>query len=584
MSKAQEINQNRMVAFLAIVGLLFFYKIAVWDPYFAPPAPPTENSESQKAAAPKKVPQAEMPRALQTAKAPVNSPETALPEQTQKPEPVTAVSLDKAGSVSAKTDFLHADISLLGGRLRSLELTNYRANIQRDSPYLDLVENGGKIPYPLGVISGKVDDASVLYRVRAATGSLKKKQGSTFTLEGERGGLELVGTLPDGRTIEKTFTFRQGGYLTEFFVKLSAPAPDASKLQVVFTKTVEDDSRLLNDNTSGFAWFDGSSSDRELYSGAMPQGEIVPQAIWAGFSDKYFAELLISDQTPSSVIIGGQAPNYYVQASGGDVSARFLLYTGPKRFNDLQKLGFELQQSIDLGWASVVAVPLMDLLEFFHKLFGNWGLAIIALTIVVKSALYPLTATSHKSMKAMQDLAPEMKRIQEQVKDRNEQQMQMMALYKKHNVNPLGGCLPMVLQLPVFIGLYYGLLSSIELRHAPFAFWIRDLSAPEELMLFGVPIPLMVILMVLTMLVVQWTTPTTANPAQKRMMLVIPIVFGFFFATFPAGLTLYFLVNNLISIGQTKGLQSTGKLHPLAITGIVSLAIMTLAMILVWLG
>jgi len=190
-------------------------------------------------------------------------------------------------------------------------------------------------------------------------------------------------------------------------------------------------------------------------------------------------------------------------------------------------------------------------------------------------------------MKAMQDLAPELKRIRESVADKQEQQLQMMALYKKKGVNPLGGCLPMVVQLPIFIGLYFGLRVSFSLRHEPFAFWINDLSAPEYLNVAGVGIPVLVVLMVLAMIFQQQTTPTPSmDPAQKKIMMLMPFMMGtfFFIWAFPAGLTLYWLTSSVISIGQQKGLQSDLKISALQLTLLVSAATFIIALIMALVG
>ena len=216
----------------------------------------------------------------------------------------------------------------------------------------------------------------------------------------------------------------------------------------------------------------------------------------------------------------------------------------------------------------------------FYGIFGNYGLAIVTLTILVRLALYPLNSASFKQMKAMQDLKPEMDRIREEFKDKQEQQMQLMALYKKHGVNPLGGCAPVLLQMPIFLGLYSALMLAVELRHAPFAGWIVDLSAPEKLMVLGVGVPVMVILFVVSMMVQQWTTPSQMDPTQKKVMMAMPLALGFMFAKFPSGLTLYWLTSNLISIGQQKGLylsHDSGKASALKITLSVSVVVFVLA-------
>jgi YidC/Oxa1 family membrane protein insertase len=184
-------------------------------------------------------------------------------------------------------------------------------------------------------------------------------------------------------------------------------------------------------------------------------------------------------------------------------------------------------------------------------------------------------------MKAMQDIQPEIKVLRERVKDPTELNQETLALYKKRGVNPVGGCLPMMLQIPVFLGLYNALLNAMELRHAPFALWITDLASPERLEIFGIGVPVMILIMGVTMFVQQWTTPTTADPAQKKAMMLMPFMFTgmFIIFPFPSGLVLYWLVNNLISIVQQVYLRGSSKASPLQATIIASVAIFGLGYI-----
>ncbi|MDH3382579.1 MAG: membrane protein insertase YidC, partial [Deltaproteobacteria bacterium] len=232
-------------------------------------------------------------------------------------------------------------------------------------------------------------------------------------------------------------------------------------------------------------------------------------------------------------------------------------FMGPKEYNLLAATGKDMEKLVDYGWFSLLAMPLVWLLTIFNRLTGNYGIDIIILTILIKIAFYPLTKKSMASMKKMQELGPVMKQIKEKYKDdKARQQQETMNLYKTYKINPLSGCLPMVLQIPVFIALYKGLLVAIELRHAPFMLWINDLSAPEHLWDLSVagytlPIRLLPLLMGISMFVQQRMTPSGGmDPAQQKMMLFLPLIFTFMFWGFPTGLTIYWLANNLLSIGQ----------------------------------
>jgi YidC/Oxa1 family membrane protein insertase len=223
----------------------------------------------------------------------------------------------------------------------------------------------------------------------------------------------------------------------------------------------------------------------------------------------------------------------------------------------LNEAGHSLRKALDLGMFTFVALPLLHFLRFLYDYIGNYGVCIIILTVLIKVLFFPLTKKSFESMKAMQKLQPEMQKLRERLQDKPEEMnREIMELYRRHKVNPLGGCLPMLLQLPVFIGLYSALQNAIELRHAPFVGWITDLSAPDRLGTLHLPfvehpgVPVLTLVMGATMFIQQWMTPSAGDPAQQRMMMVMPLIFTFMFINFPAGLTLYWLVNNILTIAQ----------------------------------
>lgn len=220
------------------------------------------------------------------------------------------------------------------------------------------------------------------------------------------------------------------------------------------------------------------------------------------------------------------------------------LYAGPQEQDKLAKLAPGLDLTVDYGWLTVIAVPLFWVLSWFHEWVGNWGIAIILLTVLIKLLFYPLSEASYRSMAKMRVLAPKMQRLKEQYgNDRQRMQQAMMELYKTEKINPLGGCLPIIVQIPVFIALYWVLLASVELRHAPLMLWIQDLAAPDPW--FVLPI-----LMGATMIIQTRLNPEPPDPVQAKVMKIMPIAFSIFFFFFPAGLVLYWLVNNVLSIAQ----------------------------------
>ncbi|WP_300271582.1 membrane protein insertase YidC [Halomonas sp.] len=231
-------------------------------------------------------------------------------------------------------------------------------------------------------------------------------------------------------------------------------------------------------------------------------------------------------------------------AAEGEARLGATLYMGPKVQDYMESVAPNLKLTVDFGWLWFIANPLFWLLDKIHDVIGNWGWSIVLLTILVKAALWPLSAKAYKSMARMRKLGPEMQRLKEQYgDDRQKMSQEMMKFYQKEKINPLGGCLPILVQMPVFIALYWMLLESVELRHAPFMFWIQDLSVKD-------PFFILPILMGASMFVQQMLNPTPPDPMQAKIMKMLPIVFTFFFLWFPAGLVIYWVVNNIISIAQ----------------------------------
>lgn len=282
---------------------------------------------------------------------------------------------------------------------------------------------------------------------------------------------------------------------------------------------------------------------------------------WIAQEDKYFFAALVPLTPMEEARVWKQNNDSLLIAfKGKPTTNSFILYAGPKEYDRLKTLKVGLEHIIDFGFFSVIAVPLFWTLKLFYKFFGNYGWAIVLLTIIIRIPFIPLVNKSQKSMKKMQELQPRLAEIKEKYKkDPQRMQKEMMGLYKKYKVNPLGGCLPMLLQIPVFFALYKILLIAIELRGAPFILWIKDLSAPDTLfghipswfpLIGGFAIGPLPILMGITMIIQQKMTPTSMDPAQNRMMMFMPIIFTFLFLNFASGLVLYWLMNNVFSISQ----------------------------------
>jgi YidC/Oxa1 family membrane protein insertase len=281
---------------------------------------------------------------------------------------------------------------------------------------------------------------------------------------------------------------------------------------------------------------------------------------WIAQEDKYFFASLVPLTSVEEARTWKLKDSAITAFKAKPGTNSFILYAGPKEYDQLKTLRVGLEYIVDFGFFSIIAHPLFWVLKLFYQLTGNYGWAIILLTIIVRIPFIPLVNKSQKSMKKMQEIQPRMAEVKEKYKkDPQRMQKEMMELYKTHKVNPVGGCLPMLLQIPVFFALYKILLISIELRSAPFMLWIKDLSAPDTLfgniplafpLIGGFALGPLPILMGVTMLIQQKMTPTSLDPAQNKMMMFMPIIFTFMFLNFASGLVLYWLMNNVFSISQ----------------------------------
>ncbi len=566
MSVATENTDNKKgLALFLFLFLAYIYKEMVWDPYFEQDL----KLKQQQTAANNPALNEAQKATIQNNPNVLHSPTEANVIAAKNANLASDQQIKSGGELVFETTKMRVNVSLLGGRLTEILLKDYNSQLA-SLEKLNMVDHLEYETYPFAVYSGNQSDEGVSYRV----------------VSNELNTLVLEGTLADGRKIVKTFSFNPDTYFINFAAKLDRAPVDLSKAVVEWTKVIPPNSASLLDpyNKSGYVWFNGQKVERADFHSLKSDVVNLDNADWVSMSDKYFMASLISNQGPTAAKVLRTGDLYRLRLYGTDTEIRATAYIGPKNYQDLINAGSGLERNIDFGKTAVIAVPLLNLLHILYNFFGNYGLAIVLLTIIVKFALYPLTASSFKQMKAMQDLAPEIQKLKDSGKDKQQQQMDIMQLYKTKGVNPLGGCLPMFLQLPIFLGLFSVLSLDIQLRHAKYALWIHDLSAPDRLMLGGHGIPVMVIIFVITMLIQQWTTPSTMEPSQKKAMLIMPVVFGFMFAGMPAGLTLYYLTNNFISIAQQKGLKATSKGSALKLTVGVSALVFLLAFILTKIG
>lgn len=450
------------------------------------------------------------------------------------------------GTVVVDTDLTRTTITTRGGRLLSLELKAYKQTAEPSSPPLNLVATGEMLPLVLQLTGGQ-SDASVQYSSETST---LRVQGS------ERQEVVLRGTLTDGRAIEKRFTFQGDSYEFEVAARVTETAP--SELIVPMHPP-------LDPTGIGYETAVALQGTKYVYhavtSITAEEPLQLPQATWAGFATHYFLTAIVPLSGPSEAVFslaGKSVPVLRQVATTGN--AAFSVYAGPKDEASLERAGHELSRALDFGYFWFAAIPLLHALRFLNRVFGNYGVSIILLTTAVKVVTIPLTQSTFRHMREMQKLQPQMTKLREKYKDDPAgMQKEMMELYRRHRVNPFSGCLPMVLQIPIFIGLYNTLSGAIELRHAPFALWIGDLSSPDRLMVGGIGIPVLTLLMGGTMLIQQWLTPQQGDPTQQRIMMLMPLMFTFMFINLPSGLVLYWLVNNVLTIAQQYWMLRTSK-------------------------
>ena len=526
-----------------------------------------------------------------------NSPVPNLPNQAVTPAltdtqeevftPPTLSEVINSPQYLIETDLVKVQISSLGGRITSFKLKQHKKKLDDKSP-LELVSVEKGSIYPLSLKVGGYDDSNVNYSVAGATANIPVKDNAYRVTGTKEFTLKLTGQLPNGAELTKSFTFEGHSYLFELKANSSIKTQDDSKIWLGWNQEIDFNDRAEALDPKSFSFLDKQDEfDIEPVLKIEPGLHKASALNWISIGGKYFMATILplSPDAQTAIIrtdLGDKVETFTITAEGTNKDGSYKIYIGPKEYNSLQDLGYDLHRTINLGIFAFLAHPLMWCLNFFYSFIGNYGLAIILLTLSIKIIFLPLTKASMTSMKAMQDLQPEIKALRERVKDPTQLNQEMMALYKRRGVNPMGGCFPILIQIPVFLGLYNGLLNSIELRHSPFALWINDLSAPERLYILGVPVPVMIIIMGLSMFIQQWTTPSAMDPTQKKVMMLMPVMFTVMFIIFPfpAGLVLYWLVNNVISIIQQVFLRSDRKVTPFGATMIASFAIFCFGYIL----
>ena len=458
------------------------------------------------------------------------------------------------------TDLYTAMFSEEGGVLTSFVLKEYKEVNRADSPGMQIIRLDGSQGYPLGFSWGDVVPKTIFYR----------SDRDAVTFQDNKAKLVLKGEL-NGLEIERTYRFSKDSYFVSLIIRVknvsSGVLQGAATLHQFGSPAVEDSlaKRFL---FSGPAYY-AAGSLVEIDGDEFEKGPltVTGQADWIACECNYFMNAVLLEP--------GSMESLIVQSAGSDVvemtvvgtpdtlqpgeveTYTYNLFIGPKKLKLLKASGFNLDKAINYGWFDSIARPTLSLLNFFYGIVHNYGIAIILVTIIFKAALWPVTRKGMHSMKNMQKLQPEMARLKEKYKtEPAKRNLEVGKLYKNNKVNPLVGCFPMLLQMPIFFALYEVLFMAVELRHAPFMLWINDLSAPDRLYLgFDIPyiggLPVLTLLMGASMFLQQkMTTPSTVSSTQAKVMLFLPVLFTFMFVNFASGLVLYWLVNNLLTILQ----------------------------------
>ena len=485
------------------------------------------------------------------------------PESTTESATVAAnpaAPLDQGRLIKVTTPVLEVWIDKLGGDLVRVQLPKFPVTIDRPDVHYQLLDNSQGRTY--------VAQSGLIGRDGIDKGSsrpLYTSSQSEYSLS--ESGSELLVTLntsQNGLQVAKSFRFTPNDYLVDLSYRVENATAE-SKQAALFAQIKRDRSEPRGQETTalgprpylGGALTTAESRYEKIEFDDLDEEGDFRQSVsggWVAFLQHYFLSAWVAQpevtnryygqrRNDGTYVFGYVAPAQEI-APGSSATWNAGFYAGPKDQERLEEIAPNLNLTVDYGFLWWLAAPLFKVLKWFHDMVGNWGVAIILLTVLVKALLWPLSAKAYKSMANMRRVAPQMKRLQERhAGDRQKLSAEMMKLYQKEGVNPLGGCLPMLLPMPIFLALYWVLFESFELRQAPFMLWIQDLSVMD-------PFFVLPLLMGASMYLQQLLSPAMGDPMQVKMMRLMPIMFTVLFLFFPAGLVLYWLVNNVISIAQ----------------------------------
>ncbi len=540
-------NQRVLLAIVLSLAILLGYNY-----FFIPrPVPPTGLQEvgSEAPQAPASPVVAQAPTSY--SQAPVSAPAVVMPPSRE------------GRDIFVETSLYKAVISENGGGVKSFELKKYNEELDPESGPKQLITQEKFNELPLYFSWGNEPASSVVPVYEADNTELILGSGESATLT-------MRATLPSGVVMSRAMTFRDDSYEIGLDVSV-LNSSSQHQVQGAGYLSLVNEPFGKNDNErfvfTGPALFQNDALE-EIKVGDLEDGpqERSGNIEWVAYEGIYFMNAVIpvggshtvrfqqlAEKKVSTTLNAGVV----AITPGGDKTYSYKVFFGPKKLKILRdQMGHNLNKAVNFGWFDFLAKPMLFLLNFLYGYINNYGIGIILVTVIIKLLFWPISFKGMKSMKTMQKLQPKMTQIREKYgDDRDRVNREMMQLYKTYKVSPLGGCMPMLLQIPVFFALYRLLMQTIELRHAPFFGWITDLSAPDRLPIgIDIPylggIPVLTLFMGASMFLQQKMTPTQGDPAMAKMMMFLPVIFTFMFINFASGLVLYWFVNNLLSIAQ----------------------------------
>jgi YidC/Oxa1 family membrane protein insertase len=523
---------------LILLMIFTFSSFMLWENWqkFKHPPVPTETAA-----------------AARTDQATVPRPSAALQGAKPGDVPVTAPAVNSAELFVVTTDLVKATISAQGGEIVQLELLNYKEHDDKNKNFL-LFDAKHQYTAQSGLIGDNLPNHRSLF---------KRVEGPTELVSGQdQLTIRLEGPAHNGITVSKLMTFKRGSYVVDVAWAIEN-ASDKPIAPHAYFQLQRDDGAPAGDTAMAMT-FTGAAvyTDAEKYQ-KVGFGDIADKPKfaktadngWLGIVQHYFVSAWVpQDKTPrefymrkldtSNVYQAGVIVPVAEIAPGSKGETTVSLFAGPQEQAAMKKVAPGLELVVDYGWLTMVAAPIFWALQAIHGVVGNWGWAIVVLTVLIKAAFFPLSAASYKSMAKMRVLTPRLMQLKERFgDDKARLNQEMMKLYQTEKVNPLGGCLPILVQIPVFIALYWVLLGAVEMRDAPWILWIQDLASPD-------PYYILPVIMILSMIIQMRLNPTPPDPIQAKVMMAMPFVFGVMFLWFPAGLVLYWVVNNILSIAQ----------------------------------